>query len=68
VRVDLQVVNTDLADTGGVVPSASAYFVLDRPLSSGGAIATTDLGDLTGYVVDVLTVSGQFAKLLNQEA
>lgn len=68
VRADLQVLNTDLADTGGVVPSAFGYFVLDRALSTGGAIATTDLGDLAGYVIDVLTVSGQFAKLLNQEA
>jgi len=68
VRADLQVLTTDIADTGGVVPAAFAYYVLDRPLSSGAAIATTDLGDLTGYVIDVLTVSGQFAKILNQEA
>lgn len=54
--------------TGGVVPFAQGYFVLDRPLQSGGAITDAILGDLAGNVIDVLCASGQFAKLLNQEA
>jgi hypothetical protein len=68
VRLDFQALNTDIADTGGVTPSASAYMVIDRPVQSGGVISTSTIKDLVGQVCDVLTVTGQLDKFLNQEA
>lgn len=68
VRMDYKAVNTDIADTGGVTPSASAYLVLDRPIQSGGAITDTVLKTLLGGLLHVLVASGQLDKLLNQEA
>jgi hypothetical protein len=66
--MDYKAVNTDIADTGGVTPSASAYLVLDRPIQSGGAITDTVLKTLLGGLLHVLVASGQLDKLLNQEA
>lgn len=68
VRCDYRALNTDIADTGNVTPSASAYLVIDRPIQSGGAITDAIIKNLIGQICDVLTVSGQADKLLNQEA
>jgi hypothetical protein len=68
VRFDIRFNNADTSLTGGVIPSASGYFVLDRPEQSAGIITDAVLQTLAGRVIDVLTVSGQFAKLLNTEA
>lgn len=68
VRMDYKALNTDIADTGGVTPSFSAYFVLDRPVQSGSAITDTILKRQIGRLLHVLLASGQLDKLLNQEA
>jgi hypothetical protein len=68
VRFDFTRLDTDIADTDGVTPSASAYVVLDRPVQSAGAITTAHLQSLVGWLVDAFCVSGQFDKILNLEA
>lgn len=67
-RYDYKANNTDIADTGGVVPSFSVYLVIDRPAQSGGAITDTLIKNGIGSVMNVLTASGQLDKFLNQEA
>lgn len=67
VRMDYVANNTDIADTGGVTPSASAYLVLDRPVQSGGAITDTILKTMLGGLLHVILASGQLDKLLNEE-
>lgn len=67
VRMDYVANNTDIADTGNVTPSASAYFVLDRPVQSGGAISDTVLKTMIGGLLHVLLASGQLDKILNEE-
>jgi len=68
VRADLTRLDTDTSLTGGVTPSAAGYFVLDRPIQSNGYITSAHLDTLMSVVVDILLVSGQWAKLLNREA
>lgn len=68
VRHDYEKLDADVSLTGGVMPSSSCYFVMDRPLQSGGAITDAILTNNMAALVDVLLTSGQFAKLLNQEA
>jgi hypothetical protein len=68
VRYDYKANNTDIADTGGVVPSFSVYLVIDRPAQSGGAITDTKVKDGIGSVMHVLVAAGQLDKILNQEA
>ena len=60
--------NTDPSTTGGVVPSYSWQLVLDRPLQSGGAVTVQHLKDSLGQLMDLLLISGQLDKFLNQEA
>lgn len=67
VRMDYSALNTDISDTGDVVPTASCYLVLDRPLQSGGAITDTILKTMLGGLLHVLLASGQLDKILNQE-
>jgi hypothetical protein len=67
VRLDLRRLDTDTTLTGGVIPSVSGYFVLDRPIQSNGYITTAHIQTIVGGVIDVLTVSGQLDKLLNLE-
>lgn len=67
-RFDFQRLDTDIADTGGVTPTAAAYFVLDRPIQSAGAITTAHIQSLVGWIVDTLCVAGQLDKILNMEA
>jgi hypothetical protein len=68
VDINYRAVDTDLSLTGGVVPSARVYIVIDRPINSGGIITDAILQRLVGSVCDVVTRSGQLGKLLNQEA
>lgn len=67
VRMDYQANNTDIADTGGVTPSASCYLVFDRPVQSGGAITDAIFKTMLGGLLHVVLASGQLDKLLNQE-
>jgi len=67
VRMDYLANNTDIADTGGVTPSASCYLVLDRPVQSGGAITDAILKTMLGGLLHVVLASGQLDKLLNEE-
>jgi hypothetical protein len=60
--------NVDTTTTGGIVPSASAYLVLDRPMNMGAIITDQILKNLVGQVIGVLVPSGQFAKILNLES
>jgi hypothetical protein len=68
IRRDYRRLDTDLDNTGGVIPSAAAYMVIDRPVQSNGYIVAADLENMVGSVIDVLCVAGQLAKLLNLEA
>jgi len=68
IRIGRQYNNTDPSTTGGVVPSFSWQLVLDRPLNSGGAVTVQHIKDALGQLIDVLLISGQLDKLLNQEA
>jgi len=67
VRIDFTRRDVDVASTGGVVPSVSGYFVLDRPIQNGGFITTTHIKTLIGQLCDFLTVSGNVDKFINQE-
>jgi len=60
--------NTDISLTGGVTPSFTLHWVLDRPVQSGGAVTTAHIKDALGYLMDMLLQSGQLDKILNQEA
>jgi hypothetical protein len=60
--------DTDVALTGGVQPSATAYIVLDRPINSNGYITLTDIKDLLGGVIDVVQTSGAIDSILNEES
>jgi hypothetical protein len=68
VRHDYKKLDADVSTTGGVMPVSACYFVQDRPIQSGGAITDAILTNNMAALVDVLLTSGQFAKLLNQEA
>jgi hypothetical protein len=68
VRHDYKVLSADISLTGGVVPSSAIYVVQDRPIQSGGAITDAILTNNMAALLDVLLTTGQFAKLLNQEA
>ena len=68
VKHEYRVINADSSLTGGVVPYSTCYFVQDRPIQSGGNITDTILTNNLGALLDVLLTSGQWAKLLNQEA
>jgi hypothetical protein len=68
IRMDYQALNTDIADTGGVTPSAACYLVFDRPVQSGGAITDAIFTTMLGGLCDVVLTSGALTKLLNQEA
>lgn len=68
VKCDYRVLNVDPDLTGGIVPVCEVYTVIRRPVLSGGAITDSILSMCVGSVCDILTVSGNLAKLLNQEA
>lgn len=68
VKLEYTANNTDIADTGGVTPSFSCHFVLDRPTQSGGAITDTIIKRQIGRLLHVILASGQLDKLLAQEA
>lgn len=60
--------NTDLADTGGVVPSFTWNLTLDRPVNSGGVVTEAHLLDALGQLMDSLLISGNLTRILSQEA
>lgn len=68
VRFDLTRNDVDPSLYGGKPPTASAYMVIDRPLNQGAAIATADIKNLVGQLVDAILATGQLDKLLNQES
>lgn len=68
VRRDFRDLTTNVDDTGGVIPSASAYLVVDYPVNSGGVVTTTVVKNLIGAVIGVLLGAGNIDKLLNQES
>lgn len=59
--------NVDTTTTGGIVPQAKVDLVITRPLNMGANIVDDNIEDLLGQVFDVVTRSGQLAKILNQE-
>jgi len=67
VRANYQDLTKDLADTGGIIPSASVYNVIDRPVQSDGAITDAIITNMFGAICDVMLTSGAFAQILNQE-
>jgi len=67
VRSNYSDLTKDTADTGGVVPSASAYMVWDRPVQSDGAITDAIIMNCIAAVCDVILTSGALAQLMNQE-
>jgi hypothetical protein len=68
VKHEYRALNADLSLTGNVQPYSYCQFVQDRPVISGGVITDAVLTNNMAALVDVLLTSGQFAKLLNQEA
>lgn len=68
VKHEYKVLSADTSLTGGVVPYSYCQFTQDRPLQSGGAITDAILTNNAMALIDVLVTTGQFAKLLNQEA
>jgi hypothetical protein len=68
VKHEYKAINADSSLTGGVVPYSSNYWVQDRPILSGGIITDAVLTNNMSALLDVLLTTGQFAKLLNQEA
>jgi hypothetical protein len=68
VKHEYRKIDSDLSLTGGVVPYSYCQFVQDRPIQTGGAITDAILTNNMAALVDVLVTSGQWAKLLNQEA
>jgi hypothetical protein len=67
VRANYSDLTKDLADVGGIVPSCSAYLVIDRPVQSDGAITDAIVTNCIGAVLDVILTSGQLTQVLNQE-
>jgi hypothetical protein len=57
-----------LTSTGGIVPSISVSLTIDRPMNMGVYVTDQNVKDLLGQVFDVVTRSGQLAKLFNQES
>lgn len=68
VKHEYKAINADSSLTGGVVPYSTCYFVQDRPILSGGVITDAILTNNMAALVDVLLTSGQWTKLLAQEA
>lgn len=68
VKHEYKVLNSDLSLTGDVVPYSYCQFTMDRPVNSGGIITDAILVNNAMALIDVLVTSGQFAKLINQEA
>lgn len=60
--------NADTSTTGGIIPSVSAYIVIDRPMNMGAIVTDQIVKNLAGQLIGVLVPSGQFAKLLNLES
>lgn len=67
VRSNYSDLTKDLADVGGIIPSSSAYMVIDRPVQSDGAITDAIVTNLIAAVCDVILTSGALAQILNQE-
>jgi hypothetical protein len=67
VRANYQDLTKDLDLTAKVIPSASAYLVIDRPVQSDGAITDAIVTNLIAAVADVILTSGALAQILNQE-
>jgi len=68
VKHEYKCINADTSLTGGVVPYSYNQWTQDRPVLSGGLITDAILTNNMSALMDVLLTSGQFAKLLNQEA
>jgi len=68
IKHEYKAINADSSLTGGVVPYSTCYFVQDRPILSGGNITDAILTNNMSALLDVILTSGQWAKLLNQEA
>jgi hypothetical protein len=68
VKFEIRRLDTDTSLTGGVIPSATIYQVIDRPIQSNGYITTAHLQSLQGQLTDAILASGAFDKLLNMEA
>jgi hypothetical protein len=68
VKHEYKVLNSDISLTGGVTPYSYCQFVQDRPINTGAIITDGILINNMAALVDVLVTSGQFVKLLNQEA
>jgi len=67
-KTSISRLDTDVSLTGGVTPSVSCQFVLDRPLQSNGYITTAHIQSLVGQLVDSILLSGHLDKILNLEA
>lgn len=67
IRSEWQKLDSDLGDTGGVVPSCAVTLTINRPVNSGGAVTTAVVKDTIAIVLDVVTRSGQLDKILNME-
>jgi hypothetical protein len=67
IKASIRKTNVDTTTTGGIVPACSVGLTITRPLNMGANIVDDNIEDLLGQVFDVITRSGQLAKILNQE-
>jgi len=67
-KTSISRLDTDVSLTGGVIPSMSCQFVLDRPRQSAGYITVAHIQSCVGQLVDALLLSGHLDKILNLEA
>lgn len=67
IKWSYQKLDSDLADTGGIIPACGATLTFFRPVNSGGFITSAIMKEGIGAVIDTVTVAGQLDKLLNME-
>jgi hypothetical protein len=61
-------VNQDTSLTGGIIPSVSSSWTLDRPTNMGSITTDALCTSLTAYLAAMLLTSGMMASLYNLES
>jgi hypothetical protein len=61
-------VNQDTSTTGGIIPTASVNWSLNRPTNMASITTDALMTSLTAYLVALLTTSGNMARFYNLES
>lgn len=61
-------VNQDVATTGGIIPTASVNWSLNRPTNMSAITTDALMTSLTAYLIALLLTSGNMARLYNLES